>query len=95
VWKKVAPKTLFIVNYIVDRALATSEEGEQYPFLVYLAPSMTLFTPPLSNSGLIVFLASLCGVLVVGAKYKVVGLILKKNMAFFPLKHDPPFKFCA
>jgi hypothetical protein len=40
---------LFIVNYVLDRALATSEEGEHYPFLVYLAPS-TLFTPPLSSS---------------------------------------------
>jgi hypothetical protein len=47
---KAAPRTLFIVSYVVDRALATSEEGEQYPFLVYLAPSTTLFRPPVSNS---------------------------------------------
>jgi hypothetical protein len=27
---KATPKTLFIVNYVVNRALATSEEGEEY-----------------------------------------------------------------
>jgi hypothetical protein len=47
---KATPRTLFIVNYIVDRALVTFEEGEQYPFLVYLALSTTLFTPSISSS---------------------------------------------